>query len=201
VDQHHRFVLTRTMTGMPSRRDVLRALGAAGVGLGALQPNPAAAKKKGKGKRKNKKKERPKIIQPVLNAFGCLDIGQPCRGDGNNCCSGICEGVAPKKGRPDTSNCVAHNSGICATDTNSCELGVAVPCATDSSLQICVITTGGAPFCGDFTAGVQTLCRNCTKDTECEAEFGAGAACIVLGGTCTLFCPATGRTACVPPAA
>lgn len=57
-------------------------------------------------------------------------------------------------------------------------------------------TTGKALFCGDFTTAAPELCRVCKRDTDCYAEFGLGAACVVLGGTCATFCAATGGTAC-----
>src|SRR5262245_41311492 len=76
----------------------------------ALGSNDAIAKNKKKGKKKkNKTLPPPPQSPPVLNAFGCLDIGQPCQGDGTLCCSGVCEGSAPAQDQPDTSVCVAHN--------------------------------------------------------------------------------------------
>ncbi len=37
--------------------------------------------------------------KPRRNAFGCVDVGTPCRGKDRSCCSGICSGPKPKKGR------------------------------------------------------------------------------------------------------
>jgi hypothetical protein len=193
MDQHHVAVLTRTVSRVPSRRDVLRGLVGVGLGLSALRRQDAAEAKK----KRKKKKKKPQL---PLNAFGCLDVGQPCRGNSANCCSGICQGGKPKKGKKDTSTCVAHNAGICYPDSDSCSLGVAIKCHP-STFCLCVLTTGNAAFCGDFTGGGDKLCRVCSKDTDCQAEFGPGAACVVFAGFCTPDCAATGRTVCVPPCA
>jgi hypothetical protein len=75
--------LTRTISTMLSRRAIAGTLG-----LGALNlPGLVEAKKKRKKKKKIKK-----------NQFGCVDVGKFCTDDGQ-CCSGICQGKKPKKGR------------------------------------------------------------------------------------------------------
>ena len=186
----HRFdAVTRTLTTAGSRRRVLAALGGL-ITLGAL---PASA-------RKGKKAKKPK-----LNAFRCVDVGKACQGKNGTCCSGICQGKKPKKGKRDKSKCVAHNAGICSPETDSCTLGVGISCNPSNPNCSCTLTTGNAGFCGSFTGngtGGINECRVCSKDTDCQAEFGAGAACLVMGGAgCTAFCAATGRTACAPPCA
>ncbi|MGH2617078.1 MAG: hypothetical protein ACRDJC_17740, partial [Thermomicrobiales bacterium] len=109
MDQHRLTVVTRTLTSLPSRRDVLRGLFGAGLGLAAIRlPNVAAAKKK----RRKVKKARP-------NAFGCLEVGDPCK-TADQCCSGICQGKKPKKGKKDKSKCIAHNVGECGVGQDSC---------------------------------------------------------------------------------
>jgi hypothetical protein len=179
-------VLTRTLTTASSRRGALAAALGSLVTLGAL----SADAKKTKGKKK-----------PKLNAFGCLDVGKACRGNSANCCSGICQGKKLKKGKQDKSRCVAHNTGICSVDTDTCTVGAGVPCNSNDPNCICTLTTGNAGFCGSFTGngtGGINECRVCSKDTDCQAEFGPGAACLVYGGICTDICPTTGGTACVP---
>ena len=196
MDQQRFVALTRTVSSLPSRRDILRGLAGVGLGLGALrQPETAEAKK-----RKKKKKKKPQL---PLNAFGCLDVGQPCRGNSANCCSGICQGVKPKKGKKDTSSCVAHNTGICYPDSDSCTLAVPVLCNPSKPSCMCVLTTGNAGFCGDSSgfSDFPSICRDCSKDADCQAEFGPGTACVVLGGVCTGYCAATGRKACLPACA
>jgi hypothetical protein len=188
-----------------SRRGVL-----AGLASGLLAALPlslgsedAAAKNK-KGKKKKHKTlsppPSPQSLPPAFNAFGCLDVGQPCQGDDTLCCSGICDGSAPAQGQPDTSVCVAHNSGICSADTNSCE-GGAVSCSSANPNCLCLLTTGNAGFCADFTEIIEKSCRFCDTDTDCQAELGPDAACVVLNENCTPVCPATGRTACARPCA
>ena len=186
-------VLTRFLTTAGSRRRALAALGSL-VTLGAL---PASAKK---GKKKSKKPKK----KLALNAFGCVNVGQRCGGNSTNCCSGICQGKKPKKGKQDKSTCVAHNTGICSVNTDTCTVGAGVPCNSNDPDCLCTLTTGNAGFCGSFTGngtGGINECRICSKDTDCQAEFGAGAACVVLGGICTPFCVTTGRTACAVPCA
>jgi hypothetical protein len=173
-----------------ARRSVVRGLAGAAHGLTVLRwPDAASAKKK---------KHKPKNTKPTLkrNAFGCVDVGGTCRGNDDNCCSGICEGEKPRKGKKDTSVCVGHdNAGVCFPDSDSCTLGLDVPCSLDNPACSCVLTTGNAGFCGDFSSD---LCRTCTRDTDCQADLGPGAACVVLAGACSFGCAATGRTACVP---
>lgn len=175
--------MTRALVG-GSRRGVLAGL-AGSLGLAVItRPGIDARKKK-----KKRKKQTPKVGP---NAYGCVDVGKPCRGNSGNCCSGICEGNKPRKGKKDTSRCVAHNTGGCQATDDYCKTGVAVACGTSS---ICLETTGKAPFCGldDGTAA----CAACTRDADCEtAGFGSGAACIVCPGKCALtqgrFCLTAG---------
>jgi hypothetical protein len=188
MDGTHFGALTRLIASGPSRRDVVRGLAGVGLGLGAARlPDFAAAKKK---KRKPKK--------PKPNEYGCLDVGKACSGDSTKCCSGICEGSKPKKGKADKSRCVAHDVSICKVEFDFCTTGSSHVCNPNNVFCQCVVTTGNAPFCGDFTGGAEPLCRDCSRDTDCEAEFGAGAACVVMAGICGEFCEETGGTACLP---
>lgn len=191
MDQQGFRALTRTVIEAPSRRDVLRGLTGVGLGLGMLHA-PAA----GDAKKKRKRKKRNPKVTP--NQYGCIDVGQPCRGDSNNCCSGICEGVAPRKGKPDRSRCVAHNTSICTPALNICTSGSESICNGSNVNTHCTLTTGNAGFCADFTKGAVTHCRVCTRDTDCQAEFGADVACVVFAGICESYCPGTGGTACMP---
>jgi hypothetical protein len=193
---HHRFdVLIPALTHLPTRRDVLRGLAGASLGLVVLR-SPDAGRARKKRKRKNKK---PKLKR---NAFGCVDVGGKCLGNDANCCSGICEGKKPKKGKKDTSVCVGHDTaGVCFPDSDTCTVGGTIPCGPGVRDCRCLLTTGNAGFCGDLEAGFTELCRDCARDADCEAEFGPGAACVFFHGICSVFCPATGRTACVPPCA
>jgi hypothetical protein len=158
------------------------ALGVLGGGLAALLtrvgPGDASARKKQKHKKK-----------PKLNEFGCVNVGGKCRGKNGLCCSGICQGKKPKKGKKDKSKCVAHNTGGCQPGEDACN-AVDVPCNGGSGFPgLCLRTTGQAGFCGGSTD-----CRDCRKDSDCEATDGPGAACVVCPG-CVQF--SGGITACV----
>jgi hypothetical protein len=172
--------LTRALGDASSRRGHLAGLVAGALGLAAARiPASVHAKKK----RKNTKAKKLK-----RNAFGCVDVGGQCRGNSANCCSGICEGEKPKKGKKDSSTCLAHNAGSCQAGQDSCS-GVRISCGVDA---VCLQTTGKSSFCGAGSA-----CTECTRDADCEETFGAGAACVV----CARDCAATGGTLCVQAAA
>jgi hypothetical protein len=121
--------------------------------------------------------------KPKKNEFGCLNVGKPCNGKNHKCCSGICKGKRPKKGKKDKSKCVAHNVAGCQVGQDGC-LNLDAACGIAG---LCYRTTGKAGFCG--TSG---SCTGCKKDTECEAEHGPGAACVVCPG-----CPTDPETLCI----
>jgi hypothetical protein len=177
---HHRFpVIPGSIAVLPSRRDVLRGLAVAELGLG-LTGLPASLAARKKRKRKDKK---PKLQR---NLYGCVDVGGKCHGNDGNCCSGICQGKKPRKGQKDKSRCAAHGVDGCQPDEDQCAF-VQAPCGDGG---ICFRTTGNANFCGDFTG----LCVACRTDPDCEAETGPGSACVVCP-----FCAESGGTACWPP--
>jgi hypothetical protein len=172
--------VVRSLGAFAPRRRFLRGLMLVALGYSAIARfNVADAKKQRKKKLKR-------------NQFGCVDVGGKCRGNSDNCCSGICEGKKPKKGKKDRSRCVAHNVGTCTSGQNSCPEIVA--CGADAE---CYQTTGKAGFCA--APGVCD-CAPCKKDKDCEPEFGPGAACIVCTTDCVGVNGSSG-TACVPPAA
>lgn len=161
-----------------SRRAALASLAAVLPATTMLGIDDAEARKKNKKKRKKDKK-------PKNNAFGCLNVGQACNGKNDKCCSGICDGKRPKKGKKDKSKCAGHDASTCQPGFDLC-LGVFAIC---SGAGVCTTTTGNAPFC----AGGSGICTRCSRDTDCEAAgFGLGAACIV----CNSECPDTGGTVC-----
>jgi hypothetical protein len=168
--------LTRLLADISSRRTLNHVLAAvAGSALPKVQFQ-------GSADANNKKRKKPK-----KNEFGCLNIGKACNGKDNKCCSGICKGKGPKKGKKDKSKCIAHDVGSCVADQDSC-LGAEIPCGAGAT---CFRTTGRASFCAGEEAGE---CVVCNKDTDCESDFGVGAACVVCPN-----CFETG-TACVSPA-
>jgi hypothetical protein len=165
--------------GLPaSRRSALGIFSALGLAGGPALLIPAGVEARKKGKKKKLK----------LNDFGCVNVGGACRASDALCCSGICEGKKPKKGKKDKSRCVAHNEGGCQADADGC-LEISPACGTGGA---CYRTTGQASFCGIDGAGA---CIDCSTDADCETlGFAAGAACVV----CT-SCNVS-ATACFPPA-
>jgi hypothetical protein len=177
--------LLRSFASVSARRAVLGALSAAVLGLGVGHPHGAASAKKDK---KSKKK-------PLkLNAFGCVNVDGACQGKDANCCSGICDGEKPKKGKKDKSKCLAHDTGTgCfAGQINTFCGGTTVACTTStgSPAGVCDTTTGNAPYCTDSGE-----CFPCKKDKDCVPICGAGAAC----AKCPTGCASAGGTVCVSP--
>jgi hypothetical protein len=158
--------LARALHWRQSRRSALRLL--APAALGALATSLG-------------------LSEVRANHFECRHVGARCKRAGQ-CCSSRCLG--PTGGK----TCRGHDAGICTTQ-NVCTTGTTV-CGThvpgDPGVKCaCFQTTGKAPFCGRFG-----VCRACTKDRQCEEEFGAGAACVVhacagceaIGTGCVVKC-------------
>ncbi len=174
-----RFILS--LATRASRRGVLTGLAGGLLTILPLTPGDDGVAARKKHRKKNGKSSR--------NTFGCVDVGKACRGNSGRCCSGICEGRKPKKGKKDTSRCAAHNVLDCPAGADSC-----VETATCGTSGFCQQTTGKAGFCAGFS--FSDCAVNCTRDVDCEATRGAGAACIV----CASACPGAG-TMCVPAGA
>jgi hypothetical protein len=203
---HHRFdAVMRTLTSLPTRRNILQGLASVGIGVSGLRTSDVAeATKKSKHKKRKGKKKKRTTPQPVVNQFGCLEVGQPCRGDSARCCSGICQGSAPtKKGKPDQSRCIAHGLGSCSQATPGACTATnpgALRCNNEPNC-LCMRTTAGSNYCHDGTAlgmGID-ICANCAKDADCEAlGYPAGSACAPISeGICSGTCP--GGMACLVP--
>jgi hypothetical protein len=196
----HRFdTLARSLSDARSRRRVLAAAMGSLVTLGTLT---ADAKKKKRQKSKPKK--------PLLfNEFGCIDVGGACRGKDALCCSGICQGKKPKKGKKDTRKCVAHNTGGCTLARNFCAGGIpGARCNPANEFALCTATTGNAAFCANASGSSNAAnCRPCVTDKDCEAQgFGLGSACLIFRSSalCSNGCEGTNGssgTACLPPGA
>jgi hypothetical protein len=153
---------------------------------------------------KKKQKKSKKAPRPVFNEFGCLDVGQPCRGNGTLCCSGVCKGKKPKKGKRDTRTCAAHHTGDCTPQRNYCtpeHPPVLALCNLPADTAFCMVTTGNAAFCASLLGFDEAVhCQACTKDADClTLGFPPGSACVQTGGQCTA-CGATQDRACFPPA-
>jgi hypothetical protein len=164
----HRFdVLLRSLRSRPSRRELVAGLGSGAFSL-RLAQLPQSANAKRKRKKRNKKKIR-------YNDFGCVNVGRSCK-NGDQCCSGICEGKRDKK------RCQAHDQSTCQAGLTSLVCGGEsnLSCTTSGGDPgLCLNTTGNAGYC--FASGD---CFSCKKDADCEPVCGPGAACIVCAETC-----------------
>jgi hypothetical protein len=173
MDSNRFDTLTRSLTVRRSRRLAARLLGGVGFALGlgnGLRAEPA------RGRR------RPKAKPLRFNDFGCVPVGQPCRGNDANCCSGICEGNRPKKGKRDRSRCVAHDASNCPSGATPFGCGgTDLFCATTAGQDgVCATTTGDASYCADIDFSI--VFTDCTRDQECQARSGnPTAACIRCG--------------------
>jgi hypothetical protein len=185
MDHQTRFIAVfGSLTHVPSRRDVLRGLVAAGLGLGALRLPDAAVARKRKKRRNKKKPAGP-------NGYGCRSVGVACT-SADECCSSTCEG----------NRCRAHGTGICkqgvqgACSATSVEDLIELTC--HGAYCFCVRTTAGSNFCsaGAYTDG--SSCANCTTDADCEElGFPAGSACAPVSAGICGACP-SGK-ACLAP--
>ena len=167
MNQYTFDALTRSLTGLPSRRAVLRVLASGGLVLAVAQlPTAAVA-----GKAHNRPRSKSK-----LNAFVCLSVGRSCKNDGQ-CCSGICDGTKGKR------RCRGHDGGGCSGDlAHSGGGGMFVSCTASTGDQgFCQATTGHAGYC----SGVGNInCATCSRDADCPTAFGPHAACIQIPGEC-----------------
>lgn len=114
---------------------------------------------------------------------GCKNVGKRCQTK-TDCCSNVCRGKKGKK------TCRAHDTGGCKAGAIEAFCGGAnVTCTSSQGFSgFCNTTTGNAGYCSR-----EGTCLPCTRDTECQDELGAGAACV----TCAT-CP-NGR-GCASPA-
>jgi hypothetical protein len=176
---NHFDTLTRVLAMPRTRRGILGTL-AVTLGLGALLIDEAAAKK-------NKQKKL------KFNEFGCVNVGGKCRGKDSVCCSGICKGKKPKKGKKDKSRCVGHDESTCLAGQTQVICGGLqdITCLTSVGTEgECFTTTGNAGYCAEDGG-----CFPCQKDADCIGVCGAGAACV----PCAAQCAAQGGTACLGP--
>ncbi len=180
MESHHFDHLARLLGRATGRRRLIASLGA--LPLGGL----LAARHAGAARKKRRKKG------PKPNAFGCLDVGKPCQGNDNTCCSGVCQGRKPKKGKKDTSRCVAHDASTCNRGESElfCGSGEFTLCTTSTGFAgVCNTTTGNAGYCM-----ASSVCHSCETDADCQQVCGARGACL----QCT-DCQATGGTMCGSP--
>jgi hypothetical protein len=171
--------LTRLLDAPSARRRVLQVQGIAAVSLGFAGTRIDAAY----GKKRKRKLKR--------NQFGCVNVGKPCRGKNGHCCSGICEGKKPKKGKKDRSRCAAHGEDSCQKGQHLTACGgQTVQCTTSTGdVGSCRTTTGQAGYCA-----ADGQCRRCGNDADCRPFCGPDAACVVCDSVLCEF-----GTQCVGP--
>jgi hypothetical protein len=183
VDQNSFLALTRSLTGVPTRRHLLRGLSGLGIGLGV----PGLPELAGAKKRSNKKKPK----KPKPNSYGCLEVGAPCK-NASQCCAGICEGKKGKK------RCRAHDTGTCDQRLSGlCSPTPTIAPCNNSGTCFCLRSTANSNVCAQLG---QRVCSSCKTDADCEAlGLPPGTACFPTSGfLCATDCPETGM-ACLPP--
>jgi hypothetical protein len=194
MDEHRMTVWIRALGGFPSRRDLLRGLGAAGLTLGSTQFSADVdAKKKHKGKHKKRRKKVEQLAD-APNAFGCIDVGDLCQNDAQ-CCSGICDGKQGKK------TCRAHHTGTCQQggEGHCVDPDPSRWSCNGTSDCACLRTTAGSDACvADAPSGFD-YCSDCVRDSDCEAiGYPEGSVCLpLIEGYCATTCP--NQRACFPP--
>ena len=134
--------MTQALSRLPSRRDVLRSLTGAGLGLGALRLADAeAVNNRKKGKKKKKK------LTKATCMLNCTD--RVCGNDGCGGSCGACGANQVCQGRtcctPDPRS--ATCAGRCGAWTNNC--GQPVSCANCPTGQQCLGNGSCAVVCDD----------------------------------------------------
>jgi hypothetical protein len=148
MDQHHIAAWTRSVRSLPSRRDVVRALAGAGLGLSALRLSDSVAAK-------NKKKRKKKSCRR-----NCTD-----RVCGNDGCGGSCGVCAASQVCHGGSCCVPESRGAtcaarCGTWTNNC--GQSVICSTCETGQQC-LSNGSCAIVCTGNADCSGTCGGCSN--------------------------------------
>jgi hypothetical protein len=203
MDQSRFSILKHSLSSQPSRRDVLRALVGAGIGLGALRLSEPAASKKKRKKRKKRKKQPATATQQTSNCTpNCTDRACGSDGCGGSCgtCSAnqVCQGGACCTPEPRSATC----GGRCGKWTNNC--GQPVTCATCPTGQQCLSNGSCAIVCTENSDCSSCGCSNpsvegarhcisgplqpfvpCTSTLDCPPgahcqDIGAGGVCIAL---------------------
>ena len=201
--------LLRSLAAMPSRRDVLRGLGGAGIGLGSLRLSTVvAAKKKRKRKKKRKKCKggTKKCGKTCVPSTGCCSSSD-C-GTGATCVNGTCN--CPSGFKNCESECIpagqcceaCPGDKACAEGVCACPANAPFECPGDACFregQCCVTEACPVGFeCVDglcLCPGADTINCNevcCDGATEiCQVEKVGNefvASCQAGGCPATDFC-------------
>ena len=172
MDQHRFDLLARTLSGMSSRRNLLRGLTALGLGVGITRlPGAATAKRKrNQGKKQHTKQtehETANIDQARLAA-----AAGPC---------GPCQ--KRKKG-----TCVPRPDGT-PCDGGICQGGVCAPPTCETTCSGCCYDGQCYPGDTNATCGKDgATCVSCAGDEICTAEGVCGPPSTCgIGGPCLVF--------------
>ncbi len=111
------------------------------------------------------------VKQAAGAAATCVAVKKRCR-RASQCCSGVCRGPNGRK------TCRAHDVDTCRLAHDRCEFGTGAPLCAGDAQCVCLVTTGGAPYCG---AAVQCDAE-CERDSDCAGVTGEGAACVKVQG-------------------
>jgi hypothetical protein len=110
------------------------------------------------------------------------------KGNGTACSAGACQNGV----------CTRNYAGTCDATTPQDNCGT-MTCNNRTGC-FCHVTVGGAFFCGKDE---DAQCNNCTKNSDCIASMGVGAACLsyanVPTSVCAAACAASNNRVCVPP--
>src|SRR5215211_7918822 len=175
VDQQRFAVMTQTLSRLPSRRNVLHGLTAAGLGFGSLRlAETEAAKHKGKKKKKKKKTIpgatcTPRCGRRQCGSDGCGGSCGSCAAD-QVCATGTCCIPEPREVTC-TLDC-GHGADCprrCDTVRNPATCGQAVACTCPSG-EACL----GNSSCGK-TCDPNTL--SCPSGCGCYASVDAAGHC------------------------
>jgi hypothetical protein len=188
MGQQRLATLTHALRRVPSRRDILRGLGGAGLGLSAgWLPDAAAAKKKRKKKNKTKKKTATPPCTPKCGRKQCGNDG--CGGSCGECAAGqVCRSGTCCTPEPPDVTC----AGRCGTVADAiCHLPVTCTCPSG---QECLSNGSCATAC---TSSCPGFCICFFADSDGGQHCNEILSCSTQTQTCqsTAECPA--RTHCV----
>ena len=172
VDTNRLTAIIRSVSGLPSRREVLRGLIGTGAGFGAIQLQTVRATHHHHKSHKKKPPQSPSPppappttpCTPHCGRKVCGDDG--CGGSCGSCPSGqFCRSGTCCTPEPQTVTCTANCGsgsgclGLCGTVTSIGTCGQPVSCSCPSG-QVCLGNGGCGQVCQDF--------RDCPGATDCN---------------------------------
>ena len=198
MDQKRFDAMTRSLTSLPSRREILRRLGGTGLGLAALwSPNTTEAKKKKGKKKKTKTPAFPSPASPppvnCIPRCGHTQCGNDgCGGSCGSCPAGrFCRSGTCCTPEPSAVTC----AGRCGTVTSIRTCGQPVACSCPSD-QVCLSNGSCAIVCNAFgDCPASPACSGCSDPDSNGARHCLRDAC---GTPCTSTADCPPGTKCQP---